>query len=777
MKELSPYFVRRIDSPSEGKPVALLNEPVEEEITEPSFWDLWNIWRIVKKRKALIATVFLAVVITVAVVTYRMPPIYTSAATLLIEQREPQVLNIQRILPVSPEYGSYDYYQTQYALLRSPSLAAEVIRQLGLENNKVFTGENKKGLAAELKSLVKNWIAIPAWLKSKNSSAKENARDPTATETMLTNIYISKYLEIVPVGRTQMVQVAFNTPDPNLSAQLANAHAQAYLRQSVKFRDSASQEAQTFLEQKLTELKDRTEKSEALLKDYRKDKGIISGDDKNNIVVERLGDLNRRLTAAEAERIKLEVQVRLIRQKSFDAVPTVINSPLIQALKSQAAGLEAEYAKLAAEFNISYPPLAQVNAQLEEVRKRLGKELQSVATGIESDYLAAEAREKALRDKVREQRSAALNLKDAAVEYAILSREADTNRQLYDSVAKRITEIGITGELHMSNIYIVDEAKPPLGPSRPKKMPYLYAGVFMGAMLGVALAFLLEYLDKSVKTPDEVKRYANLPTLGIVPDFSIAGKAGEPSLVDMIEESGATKDVDSHNNASVAARRPRSLVWESYCTLQTSILLSQAEEPPKVVLFTSGLGGEGKTATVINTAIIFAQMEARVLVIDADLRRPSCHNRLWQERGSGLTELLTGQRTLEEVIKPTLTDNLFVITGGAVPPDPVKLVGSRKMHEVLTRLREQFDYIFIDSPPVIAVSDSIRLSTMVDGVVVVVKGQDTTRNVLQEACFRLRYARAKILGVVLNKVDLKNSHYDYYHLDYYRDVNVPEATV
>jgi len=221
---------------------------------------------------------------------------------------------------------------------------------------------------------------------------------------------------------------------------------------------------------------------------------------------------------------------------------------------------------------------------------------------------------------------------------------------------------------------------------------------------------------------------------------------------------------------------PLSLVTESYRFLQTSILLSQAEEPPRAVLFTSGWKGEGKTATVINTAVVFAQMEARVLVIDADLRRSCCHKILGTEKEPGLTELLTGQRTLEEVIKPTMTDNLSLIAGGAIPPDPVKLVGSRKMHEILTALREQFDYIFIDSPPLIAVSDALRLSTMVDGVVLVVKGQETTRDVLQEACSRLRYAQAKVLGVVLNQVNMNNGDYDYYHREFYRTTAAPEAT-
>ena len=283
-------------------------------------------------------------------------------------------------------------------------------------------------------------------------------------------------------------------------------------------------------------------------------------------------------------------------------------------------------------------------------------------------------------------------------------------------------------------------------PSQPKKTLNLLLGILLGAMGGVALAFFVEYLDKTVSRPEDVERYVHLPTLGIVPKFSIRGEGSEMSFRDATNGNGSLNGTTPQIKRLISSLSPLSLVAESYRSLQTSILLSQAEEPPKTVLFASGCPEEGKTTTTINTAIVFAQMEAKVLVIDADLRRSSCHKRLWLESAPGLTEFLTGQRTLEEVIKRTLTDNLFVITGGSIPPDPAKLVGSRKMHDMLTRLREQFDYIFIDSPPLIAVSDALRLSTMVDGVVLVIKAHETTRDGLKEVCSRLRYAQAKILG-------------------------------
>jgi polysaccharide biosynthesis transport protein len=758
MDELSPYFIRRTRVPPPAQPL-LLNEPVEGERPEVGFWDLW---RVIRKRRKLIAIFFLALVATVAVGTLLMTPIYTSEATLLIEEKVPQVIDIRQVFSETIGSERHDYYTTQAEILRSSSLAAQVIEEQHLDNIKILTGEEKGGIAKQW-SMVKEWIktetpvrTILAWVKRD----KTEISDPTETLRQLTSAY-TKRLEIKPVDNTHLVKILFSAPDPDLSAQVANAHAHAYIRQTLKLRAQANEEAQRFLEENLVQLRARVEQSEAALSSYRRETGIISLGDKDNVVVERLTDLNRRLTEAEADRIALQAQVQQIRQRAYESLPAVLNNSLIQTLKQQLSRLEGDYANLSAEYNLAYPRLAQLKAQVDETRQRLEREIQSVVAGIESAFLAAAAKEKELRGKFAEQKSAALQLKDASVEYAILEREVDTNRQLHNSVLQRTKEMGVAAELRTSNIFIVDKAKPPLTPSQPKIALNLLLGVILGAMGGIAVAFLVEYLDKTVSRPEEIERYFRLSTLGIVPDFSITGKETEPRLVDVIEGNGSTNGAGPHSDASVLSYSSLSVGWESYRSLQTSILLSHGEEPPRVVLFTSGSRGEGKTATVINTAIVFAQMEARVLVIDADLRRSSCHRRLWQERAPGLTEHLTNQRTLGNVIKPTLTDNLFVITGGAVPPDPAKLVGSRKMYDVLSRLREQFDYIFIDSPPLIPVSDALRLSTMVDGVVLVVKAQATTRDVLKEACSRLHYAQATVLGVVLNQVDIKNGDYGY----------------
>jgi polysaccharide biosynthesis transport protein len=764
VKELassSPQF----PSPPDRGDAELFIKPM---VMEDEGLSLRDYWRLMRKHLWLIAIFCFGTVLTAASVILMTTPIYTAATTLLIERKPPQVLDMRDVLsePLGPD--EYDFYKTQYEILKSRTLATWVVQGQDLETNSVFTGEgSEKGFVAKLRAEAKGWVAKQEWarrfLPRRLETAEEN---PLGAKLALIDDYMGM-LEIKPVQQTRLVKIALNTPDPELSARLANAHAQAYIRQGLGLRTRTNEEAQRFLEEKLVELKGRIEQSEAALNRYRRDREIISLDDKENIVVERLADLNKRLTEAEADSIALEAQVHLIRKRDYDMLPAVINSLLIGTLKGELARLEGEYANLSKEFKPGYPRLDQLQAQAEESRRRLRQEIQRVVGGIESSYLAAQVKEKALRDKMAEQKATTFALKDASVEYGILAREVDTNRQLHDSVLQRMKEMGVAAELRASNVSVIDQAEPPRQPSKPKKAQSLLLSALIGLMGGAGLAWFFEYLDNTLKTPEEVERYLRLPNLGIVPDLAtINGRRYAPRRLpytlpqlpsSLAPGKGPVQDLFHH---------PFSVVTETYRTLRAALLLSQAGESPKTILFTSGIHGEGKTISVLNTALVFAQMGVRVLVIDADLRRPDCHRILRMDKGLGLTEVLTGQRGPEEVIRPTALDHLSLLSAGTVPPNPAELVGSKKMQETIAYLREGYDYILIDSPPVMQVSDAVLLSTMVEGVVLVVNSQQTPKDVVREARARLGYARAKILGVVLNRVDLRGRPYAYYYGSY-----------
>jgi polysaccharide biosynthesis transport protein len=568
-------------------------------------------------------------------------------------------------------------------------------------------------------------------------------------------------LEITPVQGTRLVKIAFSTPDPELAARVANMHARTYLEQGIALRSHAHDEAQYFLQEKLAELKNRLEKSETALLRYRQDRGIISLDSRDNIIVGRLADLNKRLTEAEADRIGLEAQTRLIGKYEYNALPVVIDNRLIQTLKIELTRLEGEHADLATRVQPGDPMLDQFAARVKQTKRRLQQEIQRTVAGIKSAYTAAKQKEDELRAKVEQQKGIALGLKDAVVDYAILSREVDTNRQLYDRVLSRIKEMEVTAALRASNVSVIDQAVPPVKPVRPRKALSLLLSAMLGLTGGVGLAFVVEHCNNTLRTSQEVERYLRLPNLGIIPDFVRSTRRSSPSS--QPDSSGARRlDGSTAQAGFVLTHDPFSITTEAYRMLRTTLLVAPPATPPKTLLFTSGIHGEGKTVTAVNTAAILAQMGVRVLVIDADLRCSACHTVLGIENKAGLAEVLAGRWDPSDVIRPTVSEHLFVLSGGAVPTNPAELVGSKQMRAVLASLQEQYDYILIDSPPVMLASDATLLSMMVDGVVLVANAQRTPKQVVRAARTRLSCARAKILGVVLNQLHMRNREYAYY---------------
>jgi GumC protein len=456
MQELSPDVIHS-SPPLRREEETVLRWPLFEEELR-----IWDYWRVLKTRGWLITAFFSGVLLVTVLGLFLVTPTYTALTTLLIEQRTPQVLDIREVLSeVVGPLDENDYYKTQYEILKSRSLAAQVIKEQGLEA--VFTEEAQAaGWLATLQAGIKAGLArfFPA-------PAQSSGGGLFGVNSDLIDAYIDDKLEITPISHTRLVQVAFSASDPELAARVANAHARTYVRQGLGMRNRVSEEAQNFLQEHLVELKQRVEKSEAALNRYRKDKKIISLDDKENIVVERLADLNKRLTEAEAERIALAGQVHLVNRGYYDSLPAVIGNPLIHDLKDQLARLEGDHARLAAQFTMDYPRMVQLTAQVEETQRSLRREIQRVVDATQSAYLAAQAKEKELRTKMEEQKAATLSLKDAAVEYAILAREVDTNLQLYNSVLQRMKEMGVTAELRASNVFVIDEAEPPLQPAKP----------------------------------------------------------------------------------------------------------------------------------------------------------------------------------------------------------------------------------------------------------------------------------------------------------------------
>jgi succinoglycan biosynthesis transport protein ExoP len=817
LSELSPYFLERLRESDS----ALSRATARVADEAPGLREYWSVIRL---HLALIVTITACVMLIVGIFVFTETPQYTSSSVILVEPQPPQVLDIKQLMVQSNDDIDHDYYKTQYALMRSRSLAAQVIHDQGLQDNPWFNGSRQpNGL------LRGYWSSFKSWARGLSAEKADASARPTGTtadaplgipavNSALIGTYLAD-LQIQPQLGTRLVTISFSTPDPKLSALLANAHAEAYVRQGMELTAQASQAAQQFLERKLVDLKERVERSEAALNSYRRDKGIVefSTDGKNEILLKRLEDLNAALTEAQTRRIALESQADLISKKDYDALPEVVNNSMVHALKPELDGLEAQYASMASRYTLSYRPLAALKAKLDDTQARLSDTEAEIVKSVKLEFRAAVSREKELQAEVEREKAKALALNGASLKDAILARDVDSSRQLYESVLKRMNEMGVAAEAHSTNVSVVEMAVPPTSPSRPRKGLAIALSGVLALFTAIGVAFFLDYLDDTLKMPEEVERYLRLPTLAQVPNVTSLRNGNHPIELELSQARSKPSDscdqprngksvYGSHRDetrrqpalisVAVASRTIRSQVpfsravqqksrrlstlisaREAYRTIRSQILLSRAAAPPRTILITSAIAGEGKSITAVNTAIAFAHKGRRVLLIDGDLRKARCHELLNNDGSQGLSEVLTGQAQLDEVLSATAVTNLFLLIAGAVPPDPPELLGSPRMGEILSQLSALYDHIIIDTSPVMPISDTLVLSKYVEGVIVVV-GRATPKHIVRRASLRISDTGAKILGVVLNQFTSygHSSYYPYNGYNYSRYYSEGESS-
>ncbi len=749
-------------------------------------FSLREYWATIRQHYLLILVLFIAAEALTALVLALKTPLYTATSTILIEPETPQVLEPQVQAQLS-DNDTNSFYRTQYEILQSRSLAAAVIRNLALDKDPHFTEARAQSKGLSHSSLgplfplhvigafvVREIGNIQSWFRGLFISGQlhepADGKPIIGVSSDLIDAYLGG-LSIRPDFETRLVTIAYTSPDPAFAAKIANAHVLAFVQKSYELHNENNEVARHYLESELVKLERRLEKSEEALNNYRKARGIVtlSPGDEDPTVAERMTALAKGLIDAEETRIALQAEVETIKGKNFDAVPEVVNSELIQRLKQEVSRLDGEYASLSNQFTRDYPPVAQLRAQLNDARRHLQTEIRRVVNSVKASYTAAQGRENKLRAQVEAEKSRVMRLKNASLQDAVLAREAETNRVLYKNVLERIKMLGVASEARVTNVSTVDPAEIPTTCSSPKKKLCLVLSGFLALLVGVSLAFLIEGADRGLKDAAEVQSYLGVPNLATIVRFSKADQAAIIQSETPLMLAGSDGPSPALN--SLAAREARSLghtvavAGEAYRAVRTGILLSRSEERPKTILFTSATVGEGKSVTAINTAIAFSSLVDRVLLIDADLRRPRCHQILDQTDGAGLAEVLTGLSTLEEAVQPTAVDRLFLLSAGTTPPNPSELLGSKRMLEVLAAVSSEYDHVLIDSPPILPVSDSVVLSTLVDGVVLVA-GRQTPKNAVRDACARLAYVGARIVGAVLNNVDLERERYHAPHMYY-----------
>jgi len=711
--------------------------------------DVGYLWQVLRRRwRVLGVTVFVALAVA-CVFNVAATPIYTAQAILLLEPKPLDVVDIQDVLTRALGSSEAGYDNTQLDILRSRSLAARVIRELRLDEEPLLEDEDAPWIRGEV------------------------------VDPRLVKRYLESWLEVVPLPESRLVTVGFSTPDPELSARVANAHAQAYIGYGLALRTQASLRAVDFLQGTLEELSERAARSTAALQRFREERGMTSSDQGEALAAARLGDLHRRLVDVEAVRIETETQLQLLAERGYDALPAVRDSELISNLRERLAQLESEYVFATANLKPTAPQPMDLAAQVEDARRRLDAERRRIAGSVRSQNIAAEREAEGLRAALAEEQEAAVDQKATAAEYAALEQEALTNQRLLQTVQDRMKEMSLLSEVRASSVFVIDEANAPLHPSRPWKALNLAGGLLGGLLVGLWLAFGMEMLDNRFRTSWDAERYLGLASLGPVPDLARLAREGASALIGpgsrpLPAAAPATPDRLPWLRSGAAGARmlaaggapPELLAFaagEAYRAIRTSLLLSLPGEDPRTILFTSATAQEGKTTTAVNMALVYAQLDARVLLVDADLRQRRSSTLLGLGAATGLSEALAGRDAAQP--RRSARAPLDVLPAGAPPPNPAELLGSPAMGDLLAALRERYDYVIVDAPPLEPVSDALVISTFVDGVVLVVDSRRVARQLVRDARNRLRRARAHLLGFVLNRVEASRPAYAYYARD------------
>ena len=737
--------------------------PVEVE-PRGSIPSLLEYWRVLQKRRWTTISILTLVVVTVMIGTLKQQPTYEAKTVVQIDRETPNVLNFQDFM-ADAGLNSYDdsYLETAYKVLQSRSLAYRVIKKLDLKNSPEFAP------------------APPSWFSQlwpsqspapKTALSAEEQLDPGSTQ--LVDGFLTR-LQIAPVRRSQLVEISFQSHDPVLSARIANTVASNYIDMNFEAKWEATQKASDWLSEQLVGLKAKLEKSEEELQRYATKNSILFLDEKQNMNSQKLQQLQQEATKAEADLIEKESLYNQVKDGNFTSVPGILENKLYQDLSMKLSDLKREYSDLTATFSSDYPKVKRLKSQIDETQSALDRETASFAQRVADDYKAAANRKRLLDDSVTQQTHGFNDVAEKSIQYNILKREAETNKQLYDGLLQRMKEASVSAGMRASNVRVVDRAEIPEFPAKPRKMMNLALALSIGLILGVLMSFFQEYLDNTLKTPEDVQRYLHLPTLGVIPSAGAAQKKlpyGQPAPIEESASGALVKQNGSAAGQVLTSNNDNFALSEAYRSLRTSVLLSTSGRPPRVILITSGQPGEGKTTTAVNLAIALTQLGGRVLIVDSDMRRPRVGTVLHLPSSpAGLSTYLTGTYPAEEVVTQTDVPGLYAIACGPIPPNPAELLSSDLMRQLLIQAPKRFEYVILDSPPVLHVSDTRILAAQAEAVILVTHGGVTSREAARHATEQLLYVNANLIGVALNNVDFDSAGHDYYYRYYGGDSN------
>jgi capsular exopolysaccharide synthesis family protein len=726
-------------------------------------------WRVVRKRKWLILALMLIVTTIVTIELYRMKSIYRATATIEVRKDNTTLIKNGELLVQSDDANTLNTY---LYMIKSRPLLQDVVVSLHLDQNPAFLDVvDKKSITDALKTIQNRFSSeqpsearVPAKIPTVTSKTET---ERTAEETARLSPYVgvlTKYINVEQLPGTRVLVVSFTHTDPVIAAEVTNGLANAFINTTFQNKTRKFSKTSEWLDETTRNLEGQVRDAEAALANYMREHNMISTESKGSIATDKYLRLHEQALRAETERALKRSKLDEVNAGRVTQLPEAFADPKTVALQTRLGQLKVELAQLSTRFGPKNPEVIRVNNEIEELDRQINTSQKNLAEQLKADYERAVKDENALKALLSVAKQEAAQQNQDTIQFSILKQDVDTAKALYTEFLQKTNQANIRVAEQENNMSLAEPAEVPGGPIGPNRLRGLLISVFLSLAAGVGVAFFLEYLDNTIKTVEDVGRYAQLPALSVIPAISEVTSAASVSK----KMKGA---LAGGANVNEALAKPdhsflfsaRSSAAEAYRVLRTSVLLSTAGSPPRTILVTSGQPGEGKTTTVINTAISLAQLGASVLVVDGDLRRPSAHKMFEISQSQGLSTYLSREIELEPLIQKLQIPNLSLLPCGPVPPNPAELISSEKMKTMVRELRSKYDHILIDSPPLMNVTDPVILSTLVDGVILVVHGGRSSRQVVQRTRQELTSVGAKIFGVVLNNVDMRREGYDSYH--------------